>query len=91
MVFGMATSKVTITLEKEQLAAIRELVASGRAESVSGFVKHAVTVSLADVAGWGAMLGLALEQTGGPLTAQERAWADSVLKTPKPKRKRRAA
>lgn len=88
----MATAKVTITLEEEQLAAIRELVASGKAESVSGFVKHAVSVSLADVAGWGAMLGLALAQTGGPVTAKEAAWADSVLKVPaKTKRKRRAA
>ena len=88
----MATTKVTITLEDEQLAAIRDLVASGKAESVSGFVKHAVNVSLADVAGWGAMLGLALEQTGGPLSAKERAWADSVLRArPRQKRKRKAA
>jgi Arc/MetJ-type ribon-helix-helix transcriptional regulator len=93
MVVGMATAKVTITLEEEQLAAIRELVEGGHADSVSGFVKHAVAVSLADVAGWGAMLGLALEQTGGPLTGRERAWADSVLGTKKPKSKgkRRAA
>jgi len=76
----MATTKVTITLADDQLAAICQLIASGKAESVSGFVKHAVTVSLADVAGWGAMLGLALEQTGGPLSAKERAWADSVLR-----------
>jgi hypothetical protein len=47
---------------------------------VSGFLKHAVSVSLADVAGWGAMLGAALEQTGGALTAKERAWADSILR-----------
>ena len=92
MVCGMATTKVTITLEDEQLAAIREFVASGKTESVSGFVKHAVTVSLADVAGWGAMLGLALERTGGPLSAKERAWADSVLRRrPRQRRKRKAA
>jgi len=92
MAYGMATTKVTITLEDEQLAAIRQLVASGKAESVSAFVKHAVTVSLADVAGWGAMLGLALERTGGPLSAKERAWADSVLRArPRQKRKRKAA
>jgi Arc/MetJ-type ribon-helix-helix transcriptional regulator len=88
----MATTKVTVTLEDEQLAAIRALVGSGKAESVSGFVKHAVNVSLADVAGWGAMLGLALQQTGGPLSAKERAWADSVLRArPRLKRKRSAA
>jgi Arc/MetJ-type ribon-helix-helix transcriptional regulator len=88
----MATAKVTITLEEQQLQAIRALVASDKADSVSGFVKHAVAVALADVAGWGVMLGLALEQTGGPLTDKERAWADAVLQAPtKPKRKRRAA
>jgi len=94
MVVGMATKKVTITLDEKQLANVRALVAGGKADSVSGFVQHAVTVSLADVAGWGAMLGLALAETGGPLTRSERAWADSLLKgRPRrsPKRKRRAA
>jgi Arc/MetJ-type ribon-helix-helix transcriptional regulator len=88
----MATKKVTITLEDEQLDSIRKLVAGGRSQSVSGFVKHAVAISLADVAGWGAMLGVALDETGGPLTPKERAWADSILGArPKPKRKRKAA
>jgi Arc/MetJ-type ribon-helix-helix transcriptional regulator len=92
MAIGMATTKVTITLDDEQLEAVRGLVAAGKADSVSGFVKHAVGVSLADVTGWGAMLGLALEQTGGPLSAKERKWADSVLKArSRPKRKRTAA
>ena len=90
MVNGMATKKVTITLEDSQLAAIRELVAARKLESVSGFIQRAVDVSLSDIAGWGAMLGLALEQTGGPLRAKERAWADSVLQA-KPKRRRKAA
>jgi Arc/MetJ-type ribon-helix-helix transcriptional regulator len=88
----MASVKVTITLDEDQLAAIRMLVASDKVDSVSGFVKHAVRVSLADVAGWGAMLGAALEETGGALTAKERAWADSILRpTRGPKRKRKAA
>ena len=88
----MATTKVTITLDDEQLAAIRSLVDNGKADSVSAFVKHAVSVSLADVAGWGAMLALALKQTGGPLTAKERAWADSILRPGvRTKGKRKAA
>jgi Arc/MetJ-type ribon-helix-helix transcriptional regulator len=90
----MATTKVTITLEDEQLAAIRKLVAAGKLESVSGFVKHAVGVSLADLAGWGALLATALTETGGPLSTEERAWADSVLKPQrkaKAKRRRKAA
>src|ERR1041384_3578188 len=80
MVSGMATTKVTITLDDEQLDAIRRLVATGKAENVSQFVRHAVDVSLADVAGWGWMLKLALEQTGGTLTKTERAWEHSLLR-----------
>ena len=79
MAFGMATTKVTITLEEEQLEAVRKLVAAGKAATVSAFIKHAVGVALQDVAGWGVMLAEALEQTGGPLTKKERRWADEVL------------
>jgi Arc/MetJ-type ribon-helix-helix transcriptional regulator len=88
MAYGMATKKVTVTLEEAQLRAIQQLVEDGRAESVSGFVKHAVSVSLDDVAGWAEMLGLALRETGGPLTRAEREWADSILK-PQVKRRRK--
>lgn len=79
MVSGMATRKVTITLDVEQLDAIRELVEAKRADSVSGFLKHAVRVALNDVAGWQAVLDEALRQTGGPLTREEMAWADGLL------------
>jgi hypothetical protein len=87
----MASRKVTATLDAEQLAAIRRLVQAGSAATVPSFVQHAVAVALADVAGWGAMLGEALEQSGGPLTKKERAWADSVLKSKRARRRRRAA
>jgi Arc/MetJ-type ribon-helix-helix transcriptional regulator len=90
MVFGMATRKITVTLDEDQLARIRALVESGKASSVSGFVQHAVGVSLDDVAGWGAMLAEALSQTGGDLSADEKAWADRILGTGK-RRKRSAA
>jgi len=82
MVVGMATRKVTVTLEETQLDQIRSLVQAGNAPSVSGFVQHAVSVALDDVAGWGAMLAEALAQTGGPLSEDERAWADDVLGGP---------
>jgi Arc/MetJ-type ribon-helix-helix transcriptional regulator len=90
MVIGMASKKVTVTLPEQQVIAVQRLVASGEAASVSGFVQHAVGVALDDIAGWGAMLATALQETGGPLTAAERAWADEVLGIP-PKRKRRSA
>ena len=79
MVSGMATRKVTVTLDEAQLDQIRSLVQAGTAPSVSGFVQHAVSVSLDDVSGWGAMLAEALRQTGGPLSDDDRAWADDVL------------
>lgn len=79
MVTGMATKKVTVTLDETQLARIQMLVRGGSAASVSGFVQHAVTVALDDVAGWGAMLAEALRETGGPLSDDERAWADGVM------------
>jgi Arc/MetJ-type ribon-helix-helix transcriptional regulator len=79
MVFGMATMKVTITLLKEQVEEIRELVAAGEAASVSAFVKHAVGIALYDAAGWREVLQQGLAQTGGPLTKKERAWADAIL------------
>jgi len=91
MVIGMATTKVTVTLSDEQLAAVRRLVVDGKAKNVSSFVQHAVSVSLADVAGWSVMLNQALQSTGGPLKATERVWADSVLGVRQPPKKRRRA
>jgi Arc/MetJ-type ribon-helix-helix transcriptional regulator len=79
MVTGMASKKVTVTLDERQLDRIRALVAAGMAASVSGFVQHAVGVALDDVAGWGALLAEALRETGGALSDSERAWADQVL------------
>lgn len=95
MVISMAsTAKLTITLPDEQLTEIRALVAAGQSPSVSAFVKHAVGVALLDAAGWREMLNDALQQTGGPLTNKERAWADSLLSGAGKKRgarKRKAA
>jgi Arc/MetJ-type ribon-helix-helix transcriptional regulator len=83
MVIGMATTqKVTVTLPVTAVEAIRELVAAGKSDSVSGFVQHAVEVSLDDVVGWGALLAQALQDTGGEMTSEERAWADQVLGHP---------
>ena len=81
MVNGMASKKVTVTLDEIQLEQIRSLVRAGTTPTVSGFVQHAVAVALNDVAGWGAVLAEALRQTGGALSEDERAWADDVLGT----------
>ena len=86
MAIGMATTKVTITLEDDQLEEVRRLVEAGKASSISGFVKHAVAIALHDAAGWKELLEGALEQTGGPLTKKERAWADALLSPPRRRR-----
>lgn len=91
MVFGMATRKVTVTLDEAQVDHIKRLVEAGTAASVSGFVQHAVSISLDDVAGWGALLAEALRETGGPLSDQERAWADELLGTSRAPRRGSAA
>ena len=74
----MASAKITVTIPAGQLQAIRELVDAGQARSVSGFVQHAIGVSLDDVAGWQEMLDQALAATGGPLTDEERRGADEA-------------
>jgi Arc/MetJ-type ribon-helix-helix transcriptional regulator len=79
MVVGMATQKITVTLNDDQVNQIRALVAAGQAANVSAFVQHAVSIALHDAAGWQEMLQDALKQTGGPLTRNERAWADALL------------
>jgi hypothetical protein len=66
-------------------------MAAGKSPSVSAFVKHAVRIALDDAAGWRQMLEEALQQTGGPLTKKERAWADTILSPPRNRRKRPAA
>ena len=89
MVSGMATTKLTITLDSEQLEEVRSLVTAGASSSVSAFVKHAVGIALHDAAGWRDMLEGALQETGGRLTKRERAWADSLLAPPQRKRRSR--
>jgi Arc/MetJ-type ribon-helix-helix transcriptional regulator len=85
----MATTKLTITLDDDQLEELKALVAAGHAPSVSGFVRKAVEVALNDAAGWRQMLVDALDATGGPMTAAERGWAGRVLGHARPKQRRR--
>ncbi len=94
MVSGMATSKITVTLKDEQVDEIRKLVAAGEAANISAFVQHAVHLALHDAAGWQQLLDNAIAQTGGPLTKEERSWADGILGHQEGKklpRKRKAA
>jgi Arc/MetJ-type ribon-helix-helix transcriptional regulator len=91
MVIGMATQKVTVTLPVEQLDEIRRLVELGTARSVSGFVQHAVRVSLSDADEWREMLTQGLAETGGPPSDEEQRWVDSILGPVKKPKKRSVA
>ncbi|MBA3741878.1 ribbon-helix-helix domain-containing protein [Sporichthya sp.] len=71
--------KVTVTLRAEQLAEIRDLVDRGQAPNVAEFVQHAIKLALAEDAAWGSMIAQALLENGGPITPEERAWAQAVL------------
>ena len=48
MVSGMATRKITITLQEQQIDEVRALVAAGAAANVSAFAQHAIGVALSD-------------------------------------------
>ena len=88
---GMATIKLTITMDDDQFEDVKRHVAAGRASSVSGFVRKAVETALHDATGWQEMLNEALLASGGPMTDAEREWADGVLdhkKVPSKKRGR---
>jgi Arc/MetJ-type ribon-helix-helix transcriptional regulator len=91
MVIGMATQKVTVTLPVEQLDEIRRLVELGTARSVSGFVQHAIVNSLTESAAFTDMLNDILRQTGGPMTSDEKVWADDVIGVKKSRRRKSVA
>lgn len=84
MVNGMATRKVTITLDEHEIARIKELVSSGSVKSVSSFVQRAVSSSLDADAIWTQTLADLLDETGGPLTAAEQRRADQILTSDQP-------
>lgn len=91
MVTGMATTKITITLPDRQLQEIRKRVAARESPSVSGFIQHAVQKSLDNATEFRAMVERALNETGGPPTPRERAWARKMLSARKRKTKPRTA
>ena len=91
MVYGMATTKITITLPDRQVEEIRKRVAAQDSPSISGFIQQAVQKSLENAAEFRAMVEEALKETGGRLKPKERAWARRMLSARKRGTKRRKA
>jgi Arc/MetJ-type ribon-helix-helix transcriptional regulator len=86
---GMTHAKIAVTLPEDLVAAVRRAVKEGHAKSVSGYIAKAVTRQVRD-SELEKLLEEMLAETGGPLTAAEKKWADGALGlTPlKSKRKR---
>ena len=77
MMIGMTRAKIAVSLPVELVEAARSAVRYGRATSVSGFVEAALAAHLAaDDTAW---LDRMLDESGGPLTDDEVAWADAAL------------
>jgi Arc/MetJ-type ribon-helix-helix transcriptional regulator len=77
MITGM-TSKIAVSLPDHLVEHARRAVAEGRAASVSAYVAAALEQkSQAD--DLKALLEQMLEETGGPMTDEERRQADAVL------------
>jgi Arc/MetJ-type ribon-helix-helix transcriptional regulator len=76
MMVGMTRkAKVAVTLPGELLEAVKEAVAAGHAPNVSAYVTGALE-ERAKLDALDDLLDEMLEETGGPLTAAERAEID---------------
>ena len=72
-------AKIAITIDPEVLARVKSAVETGPLRSVSAYVQHAVVQQLAAETSFESWLVEALQETGGPPTAGERAEARRIL------------
>jgi len=79
MIVGMTRkAKIAVTLPQELVLAARSAVREGRATSVSAYVAEAMAQRAASD-DLDALLAEMLDNTGGPMTDEEREWADQQL------------
>jgi Arc/MetJ-type ribon-helix-helix transcriptional regulator len=79
MIIGMTRkAKIAVTLPQELVLAARAAVREGRAASVSAYVAEAMA-QRATADDLDALLAEMLDNTGGPMTDEERLWADQLL------------
>ena len=79
MMIGMTPrEKIAVTVPAELVSRAREAVKKGRAASVSAYITAALEerVKLDEL---DELLADMLVESGGPMTDEERAWADGVL------------
>ncbi len=78
MIIGMTKRKIAVSLPADLVQHAHQAVAAGTAASVSAYVAEALEerAKLDDLE---SLLEEMLAETGGALTAEERAWADRAL------------
>jgi Arc/MetJ-type ribon-helix-helix transcriptional regulator len=79
-VVRMTKAKVTMTMDKDLLARVKQAIDSGRAPSVSAYIEKAVEHWLIEEESAEELVDDMLEESGGPITADERVWADRILR-----------
>ncbi len=84
MIIGMTRrAKIAVTVPQQLVDAARTAVREGRAASVSAYVAEAMEAR-AKTDDLDALLEEILEATGGPMTDEEREWADRALGLQRP-------
>ena len=74
-----AKGRLAVTVDSDTVDQVKAMVAQGGASSVSAYVEHSVRCQLAADADFDVLLATMLNETGGPLTSDERAAARRVL------------
>lgn len=90
MLASMASVSITISLSACQVEQIERYVPSKGKKALTTFVEQAVQKAIENSAAFDAMIEQSLIETGGPLTAKEKAWARKALSGSKPAAKRPA-
>ncbi len=72
-------NRLTVTVDADIAGQVKAVVAQGGASSVSAYVEHAMRCQLAADADFDKLLATMLDETGGPLTPDERAAASRLL------------
>lgn len=72
-------ARITISIDPAVLTQVRSAVEERAAGSVSAFFEQAAIAYLDTDLAWERMLAEMLEETGGPLTAEEIAEADRLI------------
>lgn len=81
MITGMTPkAKIAISIRQDLLDEIQGSVERGTSPSVSAYIEKAIEHQVWARAEFLQMMDDALEETGGPMTDEEIAWADRVLR-----------